>query len=273
MRRHFALFTTACRYELIVHARNRFAMFLVAVFVPTWSAVAHLVVPGAPARFRLRATGRILTPAGNDLTQITGSLNAVTLITGFMMFAATFASGRFDHRLALAGYPRTHLVLAKTTALAAASLVIAVYATAIMYTFRAPPQPVLLAVALFGASMTYGVLGVIFGSVLHREVEGMFALVMTSVLDITLQNPIVSSGANSPAICYLPSYGAVQTATAAGFTSTPLLSCMALQLVWFAAAALVGLLAFHRRTRSTLSRAARRAPSGRVPGCPGRPLA
>ncbi|WP_053666039.1 hypothetical protein [Streptomyces sp. MMG1121] len=252
MKRHLTFFSTASRYELVVHASNRFAMFLVAAYVPIWSAVVHLVIPSAPVHFRLRATGRILTPAGNELTQITGAINAVTLITGFMMFAATFASGRFDRRLALAGYPRTHLVLAKTSALAVASVVIAAYATAIAYLFWTPQQPLLLAAALFCAAMTYGALGVVFGALLHREVEGMFALVMTSVLDIALQNPIVSAGANSQAIAYLPSYGAVQAATAAGFTGTPLLSCLTLQLAWFTGAALLGLLAFHRRTRNTL---------------------
>ncbi|MFJ8310996.1 MULTISPECIES: ABC transporter permease [unclassified Streptomyces] len=253
MKRHLILFGTASRYELVVHANNRFAMFLVAAYVPTWSAVAHFVIPSAQVHFRLRATGSVLTPAGNQLTQVTGAINAVTLITGFMMFAATFASGRFDRRLALAGYPRIHLVLAKTAALAVASVAIAAYATAIAYLFWTPQQPLLLAAALFCAAKTYGALGVVFGALLRREVEGMFALVMTSVLDIALQNPIVSAGANSWAIAYLPSYGAVQAATAAGFTGTPLLSCLALQLTWFAGAAILGLLAFHRRTRNALS--------------------
>ncbi|MGI5340984.1 ABC transporter permease [Streptomyces sp. CA-181903] len=255
MRRHLALFTTASRYELVAHARNRFAMLLVGAFVPMWSAVAHLVVPGAPVRFRLRATGHIVAPPGNELTQITGTINAVVLITGFMMFAAGFASGRFDHRLALAGYPRSHLILAKTAALTVASVVVAGYATAITCLSWTPPQPLLLAAALFCAAMTYGALGVVFGSLLRKEVEGMFALVMISVLDTALQNPIVSSGANDSAIRYLPSYGAVQTAMAAGFTSTRVLFYLAIQLTWFTAAALVSLLAFRRRTRNTLPKA------------------
>ncbi|MFI9311601.1 ABC transporter permease [Streptomyces triculaminicus] len=253
MKRHLTLFSTASRYELVVHASNQFAMLLVAAFVPTWSAVAHLVIPSTPVHFRLRGTGRILTPAGNQLTQVTSAINAVTLITGFMMFAATFASGRFDRRLALAGYPRTHLVLAKTAALAVASVAIAAYATAIACLSWTPRQPLLLATALFCASMTYGALGVVFGALLRREVEGMFALVMTSVLDTALQNPIVSSGANSWAIAFLPTYGSVQAATAAGFTGTPLRSCLAIQLTWLAGAAFLGLLAFHRRTRNALS--------------------
>ncbi|WP_055495764.1 hypothetical protein [Streptomyces sp. TP-A0356] len=252
MRRHLHLFVTACRFDLIEHARNRLAMVLVALFIPSWVSLAYAVIPSRTVTFRLRATGRLLAPAGNQITQITGAINAVTLITGFMMFAATFNGGRFDRRLAMAGYPRIHLVLAKTTSLTLTSGTIAAYATAVICTAWSPRQPVQLAAALFCGAMTYGVLGVVFASLLHREVEGMFALVMTSVVDVGLQSPLASGG-NSTAVDFLPTYGTMQAATAAGFTHTPLPGNLAVQILWFAGAALLGLLAFHRRTKNALT--------------------
>ncbi|SHI51860.1 hypothetical protein [Streptomyces sp. 3214.6] len=257
MKRHLALFATATRYALTEHVRNRFAMVLVAVFIPLWTMLAYLVMPDSPARMRLRATGQVLAPRGNEITEISGALNAVTLITGFMMFAATFAGHDFDRRLAMAGYPRTHLVLAKVAALALASAAVSAYATAVTCLIWTPRQPVLLAVALFSAAMTYGVLGVGFGAVMRREVEGMFAILMTSIIDLGLQNPISSSGSDSPVTCFLPSYGAMQASTAAGFSTAAVPGHVAVQLIWAAAAALAGLLAFHRRTRNALPPAAR----------------
>ncbi|BCM64991.1 MULTISPECIES: hypothetical protein [Streptomyces] len=266
VRRHRTLFLTAARYALIEHLRNRFAMVLIALFIPVWTALAFWSIPTTPTRFRLRATGRLLTPHGNQLTEITGALNAVTLIIGFMMFAASFSDGPFDRRLALAGYPRTHLVLAKLSSLVLASAVVAAYATALTCTLWSPQQPLLLAAALFGAGITYGALGVAFGSLLRREVEGMFAIVMTSVIDLALQNPLYSSGSDSIAVRYLPSYGAMQAATGAGFSSTPLPKYLAVQAGWFTAAAFVGLVAFHFRTRNTLTdaRRPRTAPTGGI---------
>ncbi|POX62936.1 hypothetical protein C3492_14860 [Streptomyces sp. Ru62] len=257
MKRHLGLFATATRYALTEHVRNRFAMVLVAVFIPLWTMLAYLVMPDSPARMRLRATGQVLAPRGNEITEISGALNAVTLITGFMMFAATFAGHDFDRRLAMAGYPRTHLVLAKVAALAVASAAVSAYATAVTCLIWTPRQPVLLAVALFSAAMTYGVLGVAFGAVMRREVEGMFAILMTSIIDLGLQNPVSSSGSDSPVTRFLPSYGAMQASTAAGFSTADVPGHVAIQLVWFAAAALAGLLAFHRRTRNALPPAAR----------------
>jgi hypothetical protein len=252
VRRHLHLFATAARFDVVEHARNRLAMLLVALFIPSWISLAYAVIPSRTVTFKLRATGRLLAPAGNQITQITGAINAVTLITGFMMFAVTFNGGRFDRRLAMAGYPRIHLVLAKTTSLTLASGAIAAYATAVICTAWSPRQPVQLAAALFCGAMTYGALGVVFGSLLRREVEGMFALVMTSLVDVGLQSPLASGG-TSAAVQFLPTYGTMQAATAAGFTHTPLPGDLAVQILWFAGAALLGLFAFHRRTKDALT--------------------
>ncbi|WP_327294721.1 ABC transporter permease [Streptomyces sp. NBC_01197] len=252
MRFHLTRFAIATRFALIEHGRNRFAVLLVILFVPLWTTLAYLAMPDTPTRMWLHATGEVLAPPGNELTEISGALNAVTLITGSMMFAATFSGSFFDRRLAMAGYPRTHLVLAKVTALALVSAAVAAYATAVTSLAWTPRQPVLLAAALFCAGLTYGALGVGFGSLLRREVEGMFAILMTSIIDLGLQNPIGSTAAGSPIMRYLPSYGAMQASTAAGFSSSPVPRYLAIQLTWFAGAALIALVCFHRSTNSAL---------------------
>jgi hypothetical protein len=251
------LFRIATRYGLVEHARNRFAMLLVAVFLPVWVVMTGWAVTREPVRFRLHGTGQVLIADGNKLTQITGAMNAVTLIIGFMMFAATFSNGAFDRRLSMAGFPRVPLGLAKVACLALASVAVCSYATAVICCFWSPRQPVLLGAALFCTAMTYGALGVALGTLLRREVEGMFAIVMISIVDLALQNPLASSGADSDMVRWLPSYGAVQAATAAGFSATVPAVDFAVQLAWFTASALVGLLAFHRRTRSALTAAVR----------------
>jgi hypothetical protein len=261
MRRHLRLFVTAARFHLIEHARNRLAMVLVVLFIPSWISLAFVVIPSKTVAFKLRSTGQLLAPAGNQITQINGAINAVTLITGFMMFAVTFNGGRFDRRLAMAGYPRIHLVLAKTTSLTLASGIIAAYATVMICADWSPRRPLLLAVGLFCGAMTYGALGVVFGSLLRGEVEGMFALIMTSIIDVGLQSPLASGGNTNAAIQFLPTYGTAQATAAAGFTHRLLPGALAVQILWFAGAALLGLLTFHRRTKDALTA----RPSFRLP--------
>ncbi|MEU1367394.1 ABC transporter permease [Streptomyces sp. NPDC005803] len=269
MRRHWSLFVTASRYALTGHARNRFAMLLVVVYIPVWIGLAYVAIPDQPAPFRLRATGEVLSPPGNHLTQITGALNAVTLIAGFMMFAATFTGGAFDRRLAMAGYPRYHLVLAKLSALTLVCAAVAAYATAAAGFAWSPRQPLVLAAALFCAALTYGALGVVLGSVLRREVEGMFAILMISILDVALQNPLSSSGSDTPVVRFLPTYGAVQASMSAAFSDASAGEGLGIQLLWLVGAAFAAFLVFRRRTRNAL-RPERElrvpAPSGPAPG-------
>ncbi|MGW6055524.1 ABC transporter permease [Streptomyces sp. NPDC055189] len=247
--RSLALFFTATRYALVEHGRNRLAVVLMLVFVPLWVTLAHLTVGTAPARFRLHATGELLSARSNELTQITGAMNAITAIVGFMMFASTFSNGAFDQRLAMAGFPRGLLVLAKVACLMLASAALVGYATALLCCFWTPRQPGVLAAALFCTAMTYGAFGVALGSLLRREVEGMFAIVMLTVTDIILQNPVASASSDDDIVRFLPSYGAMQAAVAAGFSSTALPAYLLMQLAWFAVAAALCLLAFHQRTR------------------------
>ncbi|MFI6056201.1 ABC transporter permease [Streptomyces violascens] len=247
---HTALYATATRYALLEHLRNRLAMALIAAFIPTWIALAYCVIADLRVPFRLHETGQVLHPHGNELTSIAGAVNSITLIVGFMMFAATFTSGPFDRRLCMAGYRRTHLLLAKLTALTVISATVAVYATAITCAFWFPRQPLLFAATLFCASLTYGAFGIAFGALLSREVEGMFAIVMTSGLDTGLQNPVTTPGAaDSSLVPFLPSYGSLQTAAAAAFSTSSVPGCLVVQLGWFAGAAAVGMLFFHRSTR------------------------
>lgn len=121
--------------------------------------------------------------------------------------------------------------------------------------------------------MTYGALGVVFGSVLGREVEGMFAILMISILDVALQNPLSSSGSDSSVVRLLPSYGAVQASMAAAFSSSTVTRGLVIQLLWLVAAAFAALLVFRRRTRYALPSSRPRGPSRRVhgPPCPRRP--
>ncbi|HEV3295784.1 MAG TPA: ABC transporter permease, partial [Streptosporangiaceae bacterium] len=79
---------TAIRLTLAAQVRNRLAWVLLVAFVPVWYLLIGSMISHAGAVFRLRATGAGIVVDGHDLTLVTAGLSAITLITGFVVFAA-----------------------------------------------------------------------------------------------------------------------------------------------------------------------------------------
>ncbi|MFD9902740.1 ABC transporter permease [Streptomyces sp. NPDC059063] len=262
MSRAWETFRTGAAFALVEHARNRLALVLVVVYIPLWLTLEHWFVTPERVRFLLRATGRTVTVDSNHLTMVSGALNTVTLIVGFMMFMTTFKALAFDRRLALAGYPRSCLLLSKVIAMTATSALIAAYATAIVCWYWDPVQPGLLALGLFTAALSYGGIGILLGTFLHSELAGLFVIIMASLLDTMLQNPVSNRQADKDGLQLLPSYGPTQTGFTAGFTpaDTPY-GHLLLGPAWFAAMWLLGSATFFVRTRNHL----RTQPAHRVP--------
>ncbi|MBD0742580.1 ABC transporter permease [Streptomyces sp. CBMA152] len=265
MSRVWEAFRTGVGFALLEHARNRLALVLIVVYIPLWLTLEHWFVTPEPVSFVLRATGRTVTVNGNHLTMVSGAINTVTLIVGFMMFMTTFKALAFDRRLALAGYSRACLLVAKVIAMTTASALIAAYATAVVCWYWDPVRLLVLALGLFTAALSYGGIGILLGAFLRNELAGLFVIIMASLLDTMLQNPISNRAADRGGLQFLPSYGPTQVGFTAGFTSTDTpYGHLLLGPAWFLAMWLLGTVAFFARTRSHLPAPRVPLPNGRT---------
>ncbi|WP_068923590.1 hypothetical protein [Planobispora rosea] len=244
-----AHYLTATRFALLEHLRNRFAMVLAVLFIPGWTSLVYRVVSEEKATFLLRASGDWVTAPGDQLSSLPAALNTVTAIIGFMMFTVTFRSSQFDQRLTMAGYPRAALIAAKLTALLVVAVLICAYTTVLICLHWTPQQPIALGLSLFGAAMAYGGIGVMLGAVLRGELEGMFSMIMISIVDTTLQSPFVNPAADNDLIRYLPSYGTMQSGMSAGFLPSYPLPHLLLEALWFIGAITTAAIAFKITTR------------------------
>ncbi|KPC95780.1 polyprenyl diphosphate synthase [Streptomyces sp. NRRL F-6602] len=239
---------TAVRHAALEQARNRLALVLVLFFIPLWLNLAYWVLPGDPVRFFLRAAGRPVSLDANTVTQLSGALHSLALIVGFMMFLATSRSGGFDHRLVLAGYPRLCLLLARSGVLLVTAALTAGYATAWVCAFYLPERLDVMAGAFMVGALTYGGVGILLAAMLRSELAGMFVVIMVSLIDLTLQNPVANPSADSPLLRWLPAYGAVQGAVSAvGLGAVPWRQLL-LGLCWSAGLTAAGVVAFTART-------------------------
>lgn len=245
----------AVGFEAAQHARNRLALTLVVFFIPVWLAIVHTIIPAHPVEYQSRVTAPVTVDASR-LALISADINAVTLIIGFMMFSAVRRSREFDQRLVLAGYSRPCLLGAKLIALVLVALVVGSYATIVLSMFTGAHRPGLLFASLLSAGLVYGGLGIALGVAVSTELAGMFVIIMVSLVDVMVQNPVINPGKNQAALQFLPTYGPMQSAVAATFTGSGSFGYLMLGPLWLLVFAAFGLAAFYQRTRDHTQHAA-----------------
>ena len=243
-------YLTAARYSLLEQARNRLAFGLLIVFVPIWYYLADALATNTPIDFKFRATGRILHVSALDLSLLTLGLNAITLIVGFMLFSSTRKNTPFDRRLVLAGYPQPVLVLAKLTTLIVVAGLVSLYASLVLDLYWRPGSLPVVWLGFFCAALIYGGLGLLLGVLVTSELAGFFTIIMLSLIDTFIQNPIGNPAANKDIVKAFPAYGPTQLAVAGGFTHLVPERYVLISLAWLAAFMLLGLAIFYWKTRA-----------------------
>jgi ABC-2 type transport system permease protein len=245
-------FPVAWRFSVRNQTRNRLAFLLLTGFVPVWYLLLEAMTGHKPLTFKLFATGRLVTVDGGHLTLITAGLNAVTIITGFAVFAAIRRTLAFDKRLVSAGYRQAILVTAKTLAVAVVAAGIAGYTALVLLAFWQPSLGGWAAIwaAFTVIALAYGAFGLLLGVLVASDLEGFFLIIMGGLMDTFLQNPLGNPLANKPLLEWFPSFGPTQFAIGASLGRAVLWQDLALGLAWPAAFAAAGLVIFRHRTRS-----------------------
>ena len=238
---------TAIRLSLAGQVRNRFAWILLVAFVPVWYLLIGSMIAHHGIGFSLQATGATLVVDGHNLTLITAGLSSITLITGFVVFAAVRRTRAFDRRLVLSGYRPAALIAAKTGGALVQAVAIGAYATIIMLFFWRPAGVWAVAVTFMLAAATYAALGLLIGVLVRGDLEGFFLIIMVSLLDTFLENPVDNPLANKPILEFFPSYGSTQFAAAGAFHHQVLAGMAAVSLGWTAVFAVLGLIVLRLR--------------------------
>ena len=255
-------YMTAARFSVLEQLRNRTALFLLVLFVPAWFLLMRVIVPDDLTDFHLRSNDTQLSVNGFHMTLITAGLNVLTLIVGFMFFSAARRGLPFDRRLARSGFPRPLLIAARLTALLAASVAISLFTAAVLLVFWRPGDLFAVVLGFVLASVIYGAMGMMLGVVVRGELEGFFVIIMVSMIDTFLQNPIGNPAADKPMIAYFPTYGVMQFSTQGAFTSDLPWAYAGYAALWVVGFTVLALLGFWWGTRSPRVRRKREQAAG-----------
>ncbi|MCX3290734.1 hypothetical protein OR263_29190 [Streptomyces sp. NEAU-H22] len=259
MRLSWTAFTELLRCTLLGHLRHRLALVLAIAFIPVWIAVARLCTSGQVVRIRLDAISTPVSAPAGQIGQVASALGAITMVAGFIAFTETFQSREMDRRLLLAGYPRLPMLLAKLAAVGLTAVLLALYTTSLLWISLPVRHTAPLALALAGAGLVYGGIGLLLGSLVRGELEGFFLIIMLSLVDTGLQNPVFNSLMDVAGVSALPLYGVNQLALSSALTPHLPWSHGLLSLTWSAATGALALLVLHtqRPSRSPWSRRTR----------------
>lgn len=181
-------------------------------------------------------------------------LNATTLIMGFVALRTVRASAPVDRRLVLCGHSRAALVIGRLTALAIAAAVVATYAVALLQVFTPPRHLGIVWAGVCGAVLTYAAIGVLVGVLTRGDLEGFFLIIMLSLVDTFLQDPIGSPAANARLVEYFPTFYPMQMTVAAAFTDRVAWWQAWASLGWAVGVGVLGVVGFVERTRTARRR-------------------
>lgn len=126
--------------------------------------------------------------------RMTGALFAVAFLAGLVGLFQVISARRGDERLALCGYPRTRLLATRLATMGVVTLLAASVAFATFTWHVDVEAPGIAFATLLLAGALYGLLGVLVGTLLPRELEGSLVLVFAADLDNVLSSGFVDAG-------------------------------------------------------------------------------
>ena len=101
-----------------------------------------------------------------------------------------------------------------------------------------------IAAAFTVTALAYGAFGLLLGVLVRNDLEGFFLIIMDSLMDTVLQNPLGNPLAGKPVLQWSPYFGPTQFAVAGSLGHTALWDHLALGPAWPAAFAAIGLVIF-----------------------------
>jgi len=125
--------------------------------------------------------------------RLNGALFATAFLAGLLGLFQVVSAARADRRLVVAGYPRVTLFVARLASVLVVVAVAAVLSLSTLWVGVAPEAPLAAFGSLLLAGLTYGLVGVLVGSVLPRELEGSLVLVTLADMDAILSSGLVET--------------------------------------------------------------------------------
>lgn len=189
---------TGTRLRLVELGRQPVTLAMLLVLPPVVVEVYGVAMESFPV-----APSMAADPA--TVGRMTGTLFAVAFLAGLVGLFQIISAQDGDERLAVAGFPRPAMLAARLATMAVVAGLAAAVAYAVFGSRVAVEAPALAFAVLVLSGLLYGLLGVVVGSLVPRELEGSLVLVFLADVDNALSSGLFPVGWSVP----LPAVGDV----------------------------------------------------------------
>jgi hypothetical protein len=240
------------RYGLIDYRRNATLWVLLVLLPVFFISLSFYITPANPAPVELTDAGvtsiyilSMIDVHGAIMVPIT-----VAFLAGLSGLFIVQGSIEADSRLAIAGFRPFEILVARLGTIGIAVVLTTIVALAVTATDFTPESWGWFAAGTLVVSATYGLIGVLVGSVFGR-LGGLYIMFLVPFIDVGIAQNIMFSASPPNWGVVLPSRGAVQVLIDGAFTTDfDQVAMLALSLAWLAGLLVVTAIVFRRIAES-----------------------
>lgn len=205
-----------------------------------------------PISFKSVDTPTILFIAEKEVSLIYYSIASCGFLVAFLAFYIQFQNRAVNKRLVLCGYHPRELMFSNAIALLFIIVIIAFYIGLLTNIFNSYSNFLGLVAGLILIGFVYGCYGMLIGSIVNKELEGILAIVLLANIDIGwLQNPVFYSQSEKQNIIeHLPAHYPTQFTMISVYYEHPLMSVLVYAILYGLLFFVLAMIIYYYRMRS-----------------------
>jgi hypothetical protein len=178
-------------------------------------------------------------------------LASAGLLAAFLSMSLIQRSSQATRRLIICGYTSSEIALSKLLVVFVIILLLALYIGSMLWIFFEPKHFLLVVLGFIMIGFVYGSYGLLVGSILKGELEGILLITLLANIDVGwLQNPIFYAGAlNKVIIKGLPAFYPSQLSNISAFSDHAVGKAFGGSLVYGTSLLLLSMLIFWLKMR------------------------
>jgi len=183
--------------------RRKIVLLLLLLIPSVFYAVIYLTTDMFQIPFRIASVSgepRLMIPARHIGLVFLG-LASTGVLAAFLSMNLIQRNAQVIRRLIICGYTSSEIALSKLLVMFAVILLLGIYVGSMLWIFFEPQHFFLVILGFLLVGFVYGSYGLLIGSLLKGELEGILLITLLANIDIGwLQNPIFYAGALNKAI-------------------------------------------------------------------------